>query len=158
VSETDAGGEHTIDHYRPVTDDGDDSDDNLVYACFRCNNYKGDFFPTSDDVWHGRRILHPLLDSFAQHLREDEGSGLLQPLTDTGRFHLALMRLNRPQLVEYRLQRRLARLLEEDHRLLREENQALRRRIALLEQFLSLLRLQVVREAGGSEGEVSDGS
>ncbi len=35
VSETDAGGALTVDHYRPVADGGDDSEDNLVYACFR---------------------------------------------------------------------------------------------------------------------------
>ena len=33
VSETSSGGELTIDHYRPVSQNGDDSDDNLVYAC-----------------------------------------------------------------------------------------------------------------------------
>jgi hypothetical protein len=37
VSETETGGELTIDHFRPVSASGDDSADNLVYACFRCN-------------------------------------------------------------------------------------------------------------------------
>jgi hypothetical protein len=37
VSEIETGGELTIDHFQPVTAGGDDSDDNLVYACFRDN-------------------------------------------------------------------------------------------------------------------------
>lgn len=42
LSEVDAGGELTVDHFRPVAAGGGDDDDNLVYACFRCNLYKGD--------------------------------------------------------------------------------------------------------------------
>lgn len=45
VSETDAGGELTVDHFRPLSAGGDDSDDNLVYACIRCNQYKGILLP-----------------------------------------------------------------------------------------------------------------
>src|ERR1700722_16089752 len=118
VSETETGGELTIDHFRPVSANGDDSVDNLVYACFRCNTYKGDFWPNGDDVNLGRRILHPLLDPVAFHLRENELTGRLESLTDTGRFHLDLLRLNRPQLVDQRLVRRLGRLFTEDYRLL----------------------------------------
>lgn len=62
VSEVDAGGTLTVDHYRPVTRDGDDTDDNLVYACIHCNQYKGRFYPSPQDVACGRRVLHPLRD------------------------------------------------------------------------------------------------
>jgi HNH endonuclease len=34
VSETETGGELTIDHFQPVSAGGNDSDDNLVYCCF----------------------------------------------------------------------------------------------------------------------------
>lgn len=153
VSETDAGGELTVDHYRPVTAGGEDGEDNLVYACFRCNTYKGDFFPSPEDVRHGRRILHPLLDPLALHLLEQRHTGLLEPLTDSGRFHLALLRLNRPQLVAYRLQRRLIQLLSETQQLLKEENEGLRRRITLLENYLQQLRLRLLAETGPQEGE-----
>jgi hypothetical protein len=88
VTEADTAGELTVDHYQPVTAGGDDSDDNLVYACFRCNTYKADFFPQADDVRAGRRLLHPFLDPIALHLREEE-TGLLEPLTEIGRNHIA---------------------------------------------------------------------
>jgi len=38
--------------------------------------------------------------------------GRLDPLTETGRFHIALLHLNRPALVSYRLQKRLIELRE----------------------------------------------
>ena len=83
VSEIDAGAELTVDHFRPLSALGDESGDNLVYACAKCNQYKADFVPSPDDLSRGRRVLHPLLDDLAVHFRE-EGTGVLRPLTETG--------------------------------------------------------------------------
>ena len=87
ISEVDAGGELTVDHYHPVSAGGDDSDENLVYACVRCNLYKSDYWPDAHDVEAGRFVLHPIRDDVTQHLRENELTGELEPLTGTGRFH-----------------------------------------------------------------------
>ncbi len=57
VSDTDSAGELTVDHYLPVSAGGDDHEDNLVYACFRCNTFKAAFLPTPDDVAHGHCLL-----------------------------------------------------------------------------------------------------
>ena len=84
VSEADSGGELTADHYRPVSQGGDDSDANLVYCCFRCNLNKGDFFPTPDDIAQGYRLLHPLRDDLRVHLRED-ADGTMSGLSAAGR-------------------------------------------------------------------------
>lgn len=93
VPETAVGGELTIDHYQPRAAGGDEDDDNLVYACMKCNQYKGEFWPTSDDVVQGRRVLHPLLDDLPIHLTEnDKQTGYLEAFTETGRFHIALLR------------------------------------------------------------------
>ena len=102
VSETSSGGELTIDHFRPVSQNGDDSDDNLVYACNRCNQFKSDFFPDPVTSVPEHRLLHPFLDDVKLHLWEDD-YGRLQALSVTGLFHIRKLRLNRPQLVEYRL-------------------------------------------------------
>jgi 5-methylcytosine-specific restriction endonuclease McrA len=88
VSEAEVGGELTVDHFRPVAAGGDDSDENLVYACARCNQYKGALLPDATELTHGRRLLHPLQDDCAEHLREDEATGRLEGLTATGRFHI----------------------------------------------------------------------
>ncbi len=145
VSETDTGAELTVDHYRPVAAGGDDSDDNLVYACFRCNVFKGDFFPDADDLPQGRRVLHPQRDVVAEHLRENDQTGQLEALTTTGRFHIALLQLNRTALVQHRLRGHLTRRIREQFAVTQEEAAHLREEIATQEVVIRLLRQLVER-------------
>ena len=107
VTETAVGGELTLDHYQPRAAGGGDDQDNLVYACVRCNQYKGDFWPDDDGLARGRRVLHPGIDDILLHAVEDENTGYVQGLTSTGVFHITLLHLNRPPLVEHRLAGRL---------------------------------------------------
>lgn len=144
VSESEAGGEFTVDHYRPISAGGDDSADNLVYACFKCNQYKGAYFPDSSRLSLGQRVLHPLRDDVSEHLRENERMGRLDPLTETGRFHIGLLQLNRAPLVQYRLQRRLDTLLE-------AENDHLRSSITALRDYLVQLGRLLGRPGGEDE-------
>ncbi len=37
VTETDTGGQLTIDHFQPISQQGDDNIENLLYCCIRCN-------------------------------------------------------------------------------------------------------------------------
>jgi hypothetical protein len=143
----------TIDHFQPVSAGGDDSVDNLVYACFRDNTYKGDFWPSPAELKLGRRLLHPLLDQIPLHVRENPLTCQLEPLTPTGRFHILLLRLNRPQLIERRLARRLRQLLAEGYRLLQDENERLRMRIVLLEIYLREVNRQRSQESEADEEE-----
>jgi hypothetical protein len=152
VSEADTGGELTVDHFQPVTADGDDSDNNLVYSCFRCNTYKGDFFPSAEDNQAGRRLLHPLLDPISLHLRENEETSEIEALPSNGQFHVLLLRLNRPQLVEHRRRRRIAQFLVERCQLLQDENKTLRQRLALLEGYGDHLRARQREEGPGEHG------
>jgi hypothetical protein len=102
VTETDAGGELTIDHFQPITKGGDDGLENLLYCCHRCNQYKLDYWPTHPDepsLWNPRR------EPAAQHFLELD-DGTLHPLTDVGAFTLKRLRLNRSPLVAYRLRKR----------------------------------------------------
>ncbi len=85
VTEVDAGSELEIDHFRPVSRDGDDELQNLVYCCAACNRFKSSFWAAADVP---RRLLHPLRDNFTMHFREAE-EGWLEALTETGRFHFA---------------------------------------------------------------------
>ena len=140
VSEVDAGGLLTVDHYRPVALGGDESDDNLIYACFKCNQYKGDFYPSMADKAQARRVLHPLRDDVASHIRANERTGEMEAVTVTGRFHIALLQLNRPALVAFRVRRRLAELLAVKQHLLEEEVARLRATIAEQETYIGLLR------------------
>jgi len=136
VTEVDVGGELTVDHFHPVSAGWDDGDDNLVYACMRCNLYKSDYTPNEADRIHERRLLHPLLEDTSQHLQEDRESGRLQALTETGRFHITLLRLNRPELVEHRLRSYLAALTERKLQNLTDENALLRTVLLIQRAFL----------------------
>jgi hypothetical protein len=108
VSEATSGGELTVDHYYPESRGGGENDENLVYACFRCNLYKSDRLPfmVSGDAAHRVvYVLHPLIDDIAAHITEDVATGTLQALTETGASHIAVLRLNRAALIEHRLRR-----------------------------------------------------
>ena len=105
ISETDAGGALTIDHFQPVSQGGDDSDDNLVYACFRCNLHKGAFVPSEAQRAQGLRLLHPLRDALHEHLRENGTTGRLEGSTPMGMFHIETLHLNRAELTAHRRRR-----------------------------------------------------
>jgi hypothetical protein len=101
VGETDAGGELTIDHFRPQSKGGVDDVENLLYCCQRCNLYKADYWPTHSDepvLWNPRQ------ESFDTHLLT-LADGTLYPITPTGAFTLKRLRLNRPPLVAHRLRK-----------------------------------------------------
>ena len=140
VTEEDVGGGLTVDHYVPLVAGGDDSDENLVYACFRCNLYKGDFHPTREDRAKGHVVLHPLRDDISKHVRLEEATGQVQPLTETGRFHIALLHLNRAALVAFRLRRRFYELLLKRRELVEAENLELRAIIKAQEKYIAHLK------------------
>ena len=129
VSETDMGGALTVDHFDPVSAGGDDSDDNLVYACFRCNLYKGFLLPGSIHRQQEHRLLRHLRDNIAEHIREDEVTGRLEGRTATGTFHINSLRLNRVELVAHRLRLRVNQLQEAHYAQVLMENKRLRERL-----------------------------
>jgi hypothetical protein len=99
VSESDSGGLLTIDHFQPRASAGKDSLDNLVYACFRCNNYKQAFWEAGEGetpLWNPRR------DSASSHFAVAP-DGLLIPLDAIGQKTIEVLRLNRSALIDYRL-------------------------------------------------------
>ena len=152
VTVEDVGGDLTVEHYVPAAAGGDDSDDNLVYACFRCNLFKGDFHPTPKDRANGHIILHPLRDDVGKHVRLREATGQLEPLTETGRFHIAILHLNRVALVAFRLRRRFHELLVERRGLVEAENSELRAIIKAQEKYIAHLKRLVQGQQDASGG------
>ena len=73
-------------------------------------------------------------------MREEPMTGRLEPLTETGRFHIVLLQLNRPALVEHRLRQTLIALLVEKQRVLEVENAQLRTTITAQENYIAHLR------------------
>jgi hypothetical protein len=143
ITEVSTGGMLTLDHYRPLSAGGDDSLDNLVYACVRCNQYKHTYWPTDDELARGLHVLHPLYDILSTHYRLDLESGLLEPLSETGRFHITLLRLNRPQLVKYRLALQIREAFESRLNLLERQILELHQTIRLQEHYIAALQDQL---------------
>jgi hypothetical protein len=142
VSETDTGGELTIDHYHPQALGGSDDMDNLLYCCQRCNQYKADYWPaTMDDpvLWNPRH------DQPAAHLLV-LADGTIYPLTLTGMFTIRRLRLNRPPLIAYRLRQQMraeeSRLLTEFRELVTLLERLQQRHAALLDEQRALLEEQ----------------
>ncbi len=142
VTETDTGGELTVDHFRPQTKAGTDDLDNLLYSCHRCNQYKADYWPAQPDdpvLWNPRQ------ESLDIHLLT-LADGTLYSLTPTGAFTLKRLRLNRPPLIAYRLRKHYR---TEEQRLLMRYRDVVtvlerlhQQQVALLEEQRALLEEQ----------------
>ena len=139
VSELHAGSELTVDHFQPRSQGGLHRPDNWVYSCHACNEFKGDLWQPESI----QRILHPLNDDLTAHLVE-QNDGTLTALTETGAFHIARMNLNRPQLVAYRIERRLYEAAR------RERNNLLRRLSQLEAEVKSLTNSLERLDRGGA--------
>lgn len=75
VREVDHGSELEVDHFRPKSKGGDDSQLNLIYACTAYNRAKGAYWPSPSQSNH-RHLLHPLQDNLEAHLRLLDNSHL----------------------------------------------------------------------------------
>lgn len=148
VSEVEVGGELTVDHFRPVSAGGEDREENLVYACVRCNQYKGVLLPEATDCKQERRLLHPLQDDLTLHFREDETTNRLEGQTATGHFHIEALRLNRPPLIINRQRRQLLALLEARLEQAIAENKVLQDRLARRDLYIAYLEERLDRLTG----------
>jgi len=145
VTETDTAGLLTVDHFRPQAHGGEHTLDNLLYCCPRCNLYKADYWSQSDEA---PTLWHPRKENAETHFIEIV-NGSLYPLTPKGTFTLTRLRLNRPQLVAYRLQKReqkeqLRLITRYESVISMQEKLSLQQSEFLLEQRLLLDELQKV--------------
>lgn len=129
VNETDVGAELTVDHFQPRSQDGSDELDNLVYCCNACNQFKGDYWQPESEA----RILHPLNDPLAEHITELK-NGRLQARTETGRFHLTHLHLNRPALIANRRRKRRDKEAQTEQQANLQRIQQLTREIETLQE------------------------
>jgi hypothetical protein len=142
VTETDVGGQLTVDHFQPQAHGGTDDPANLTYCCHRCNLYKADYWPVrpaDPALWNTR--VEPSGNHFL--LLAD---GALYPITPTGTFTLRRLRLNRPPLAAHRLRRQSQvqelRLLARYREVVTALEQLRRQQAALLEEHRALLEEQ----------------
>jgi hypothetical protein len=82
---------------------------NLYYACRGCNSHKAETWPSEELATRGFRFVDPCEeDPYAVHLQEAFG-GIVDALTNSGRYTSDHIRLNRPDVKDWRLRREKAR-------------------------------------------------
>jgi hypothetical protein len=153
VKETDSAGQLTVDHYRPRTRGGSDGFDNLLYCCYRCNLFKGDYWPGEPSAV---ALWNPRQEPLETHLLL-LANGKLHPITPTGEFTLQRLRLNRPQLIAYRR----GRLFEEEEAEVLQQHRALLESVKRLhEQYKEAIEehKELLREQRGAIGRLPDGN
>ncbi len=133
VDEVAVGSTLTIDHHRPRSRGGGDDEENLVYACSRCNEHKGSYWHEEDPPHIP--LVHPGRDDLTRHLRGREDGSLLG-LTPEGKFSIEKLCLNRAPLVAHRLRSRAVAIGA-------EELDAARDRVRELEQRIARMRAAV---------------
>ena len=143
VTEIESGSQLEIDHFCPRSQGGENTLDNLIYACPTCNRFKGDYWP-EPEASLDLMLLHPQRDDLPAHISALP-DGRLIGLTKRGWFHIQRLRLNRAQLIDLRLQRaeeqRLRRTLEHNQ----QANVRLREYVHELERETENL-LQIIAE------------
>jgi hypothetical protein len=105
---TDAGLPHQIDHVISRKHGGSSEPDNLAFACYLCNLYKGsDIASIHPRTRELVRLFHPRQDRWEEHFRI--AGPVIEPLTDIGAVTAHLLRFNIPARV---IERRVLQSLE----------------------------------------------
>ena len=90
-----------VEHVIPVKHGGATEPENLAFACFYCNRYKGP--NVAGLVGPGAvvtRLFHPRADVWDEHFAWDGAA--IAPSTDVGRATIAVLRMNQPNAVAIR--------------------------------------------------------
>lgn len=92
-----------IDHIVPRSAGGRTTADNLCLSCPTCNRQKG-IRQTAPDPASGKEtpLFHPLAQTWDDHFAWSADSATVIGLTPVGRATVALLRMNRPVLVQMR--------------------------------------------------------
>jgi hypothetical protein len=109
LDQSDAGLPHEIDHVTSRKHGGETQLENLAFACYLCNRYKGSdlasLHPATGELV---RLFHPRQDQWEDHFRLVGPT--IEPLTPIGAVTARLLRLNTAaRIVERQLLQSLAR-------------------------------------------------
>lgn len=93
---------HEPDHIIAIKHNGESAEANLAWTCFLCNRAKGSDIasvdPTNGEVV---RLFSPRRDEWATHF-ELLADGRVLGLSPMGRVTVSLLKMNRPEQIEFR--------------------------------------------------------
>jgi hypothetical protein len=93
--------QHEPDHITPRKHGGGDEDDNLAWACFHCNRYKGSEVGAFDsETGQLVPLFNPRRQTWSDHFSLDGAT--IQPLSPVGRVTILVLQLNLPARLEVR--------------------------------------------------------
>jgi HNH endonuclease len=93
---------HEPDHIIPIKHGGQDILDNLAWACFQCNRYKGsEVAAFEQETGELTPLFNPRQHDWKEHFAIE--SGLIMPKTAIGRVTELVLQLNRPGRVQVRI-------------------------------------------------------
>jgi len=101
---------------------------NLFLASRYCNNKKHGNWPSPEAQSKGVRFLNCCREQdYGEHIFEDPGTHQVVGVTPAGKYHVRILDLNAPHLVDERAERsRLRKLLYQDRKIVRESSAAMR--------------------------------
>ena len=91
---------HELDHVISRKHGGSDDEDNLAYACFLCNRYKGSDLASLDEEGQLVALFHPRQQNWADHFQLD--GARIAPRTACGQATVQLLRMNDSSRVSLR--------------------------------------------------------
>jgi hypothetical protein len=93
---------HEVDHVIARKHGGETALDNLAFACFECNRYKGSDIASLDPETRELTLLfNPRLQNWHDHFRFR--SGRIEPITAVGRVTAFLLHLNDVERIQERV-------------------------------------------------------
>ncbi|MBI1877978.1 MAG: HNH endonuclease [Chloroflexi bacterium] len=93
---------HEVDHVIAEKHSGKTHADNLAYACFYCNRFKGTDLASLDPLTGEiTPIFNPRLQNWTEHFALD--GPVIVPLTAVGRATAFLLKLNRSRIIQRRI-------------------------------------------------------
>jgi hypothetical protein len=98
LAEEDAHFPHEVDHIIAEKHYGPTSLENLAWACFDCNRFKGPNIDPETGVLSA--LFNPRHQAWTEHFENQHGT--IVPLTTVGRVTVNILRLNLPVRVEVR--------------------------------------------------------
>jgi hypothetical protein len=91
-----------VDRVRAIQHRGTETEENLCYACSKCNLFKGpnpsSYDPLTDELV---RLFHPRQDRWEEHFRFD--GPIIVGVTAAGRVTAELLQMNSPKRIQLRL-------------------------------------------------------
>ncbi|MDQ3801076.1 MAG: HNH endonuclease [Acidobacteriota bacterium] len=94
-----------VEHIKPLSRGGNDSENNPALSCRSCNLYKSDAISGIDEESQNEtRLFNPRIDVWSEHFAINDKTSEIKGLTAIGRVTVSRLRMNGKAQVSARIQ------------------------------------------------------